>query len=95
MTVSISKLWQMNTNQTASTFLFRSTINKIYMSHVSSAVSREKAVLTPIDRLRNATIIAESLASARVTAETATKIAELKGAPLGGNIFKITEVSAS
>lgn len=49
-------------------------------------MSREKALFTPIDRLQNATIIAESLTSTHVTAETATKIAELKGATLGGNI---------
>ena len=35
---AISKLWQMNKYQTASCFLFRSTINKICMSHMSSAV---------------------------------------------------------
>ena len=58
-------------------------------------MSREKALFNTIDRLRNATIIAESLASTCVTAEAATKIAQLKGAPLGGNIFEITEVFAS
>ena len=67
------------------------------MRHMSSAVtysfivSREKALFTPIDRLRNATIIAESLASTRVTAETATKIAALERRSLGGKIFEITE----
>ena len=58
-------------------------------------MSREKALFTTIDRLRKATIIAESSASTRVTAETATKIAQLKGAPLGGKTFEITEVLAS
>ena len=54
MTVSISKPVKMNKYQTASIFLFRSTINKkVYMRHMSSAVtysfivSREKALFTP------------------------------------------------
>ena len=58
-------------------------------------MSREKPLFTTVDRLRKATNIAESLASTRVTAETAAKIAQLKGAPLSGNIFEITEVFAS
>ena len=50
-------------------------------------MSREKALFTTIDRLLNATIIAESMVSTRVTAETAKKKnAQLKGAPLGGTI---------
>jgi len=46
------------------------------MRHMSSAVtysfivSREKALFTPIDHLRNATTTAQSLASTRVAAET-------------------------
>ena len=67
------------------------------MRHMSSAVtysfivSREKALFTPIDRLRNATTIAQSLASTRVAAETATKIAALERHSLGWKYSKITE----
>ena len=55
----------------------------------SFIVSREKALFTPIDRLRNATIIAESLAITRVTAETATKIAALERHSLGWKYSKL------
>ena len=51
-------------------------------------MSREKALFTTIDRLRNATIIAESMVSTRVTAETAKKKRAIKRRSPGWNYLK-------
>ena len=51
----------------------------------SFIASGEKALFTPIDHLRNATTIAQSLDSTRVAAETATKIAALERRSLGAS----------